>query len=154
VGDPGKEKFPCDTKSDCLDGLGCVSGHCASIPAVEVNCGDSLDDDQDGLTDCADPDCNLKACGLDSVCCGIACKSLAIDWNNCGGCGLVCANLQPCVSHAVAATHSGACGCLNSTCPATQQCVNNAGCECADAGDCAPGEVCDTSTGHGRCLYP
>ena len=29
----------------------------APVAALESNCSDGLDDDADGLTDCADPDC-------------------------------------------------------------------------------------------------
>ena len=35
----------------------------ACTPISEAQCGNGLDDDQDGLTDCADPDCAGQPCG-------------------------------------------------------------------------------------------
>jgi hypothetical protein len=156
------------TKSDCLDGFDCMGQHCVRTsgsgggtgdggPGVETNCGNSIDDDHDGQTDCADTDCNLKPCGTGAVCCGTNCTYLTTDMHNCGGCGTVCAATtppQPCLSATVGGgVLTGDCGCLGAACPGTQQCINEA-CQCSTAADCAAGEVCDKSAGPGLCHYP
>jgi hypothetical protein len=39
-------------------------------PPPESACNDGLDDDCDGLVDCADPDCGGLSCGAGCVCAG------------------------------------------------------------------------------------
>ncbi len=46
----------------------CVSGTCG--PRAETDCGNGLDDDQNGQADCADLGCNLIACGTACLCQG------------------------------------------------------------------------------------
>ncbi len=63
----------CGEPSDCLSAAtaSCAppanAGYtCASTPSLraqETNCGDGIDNDGDGQTDCADPDCLAKNCG-------------------------------------------------------------------------------------------
>jgi hypothetical protein len=48
----------------------CTAGEC--VPSSELDCGNDADDDGNGLTDCADPDCDLRACGTGCTCGGEA----------------------------------------------------------------------------------
>jgi hypothetical protein len=64
----------CGTK--CLSTQQCKSGKC--VPSSESSCGDKVDEDVDGLTDCTDPDCNLRTCGA-----GCTCISLQAAERNC-----------------------------------------------------------------------
>ncbi len=48
----------CGGNGDCLS-ANCVGGTCKPPPE---NCTNGIDDDQDGLTDCADPDCTTVTC--------------------------------------------------------------------------------------------
>lgn len=75
----------CDGLTDCADdscagqpcggGGQCASGLCAcpaagSAPqAVETLCADTLDNDCDGLADCADPSCGNASCGANGLLC-------------------------------------------------------------------------------------
>jgi hypothetical protein len=52
----------------CVEGKTCLDGSCPL--AFEANCHNGIDDDQDGLTDCEDPDCNQQPCGEGCVCLG------------------------------------------------------------------------------------
>jgi hypothetical protein len=52
----------------CDTGTGtCV---CAKTEQAESRCTDGQDNDCDGLSDCADPDCNAKSCGANGKVCG------------------------------------------------------------------------------------
>jgi len=81
----GAGTFTCGDKK-CSDGEKCVfvqegssgtdyTGHCNCTPAAECKetlCGDGIDNDGDGKTDCADEDCNGVApciCSSDADCC-------------------------------------------------------------------------------------
>ena len=55
----------------CLASDQCKNGAC--IPSSEANCENGLDEDQDGLIDCADPDCGDRACGPNLHCWKLAC---------------------------------------------------------------------------------
>ena len=55
----------CNSTS-CPSGQFCNNGACVS--KVETNCSDGIDNDLDGLTDCADPDCAGKSCGTGCTC--------------------------------------------------------------------------------------
>jgi hypothetical protein len=46
----------------CPSGLRCTQGACVSCSTREASCADGLDDDCDGLTDCADSDCAGQPC--------------------------------------------------------------------------------------------
>ncbi|MFM1889685.1 MAG: hypothetical protein RLZZ565_442, partial [Planctomycetota bacterium] len=61
-------------------------------------CGDGVDDDGDGVIDCDDPDClaELGCCPDGQAACGSACVDLATDPANCGECGVVCDDGDPC----------------------------------------------------------
>ncbi|MBX5484836.1 MAG: hypothetical protein IRZ16_23685 [Myxococcaceae bacterium] len=43
------------------------------VPA-EVDCANGIDDDGDGLIDCADPGCDLKPCGDGGICMSLSCQ--------------------------------------------------------------------------------
>lgn len=57
---------------NCGDGEVCDQGLCVAIPPAPAsegsNCGDGLDNDLDGLTDCQDPVCNGIACAAGKTC--------------------------------------------------------------------------------------
>ena len=57
----------CGAGQQCLAGA-CVAG-CTRTENLEATCGNGLDDDCDGQVDCADPDCDAKACASDGVVC-------------------------------------------------------------------------------------
>lgn len=61
----------------CGGSEACLQGECKST--VETQCEDGADNEGDGKTDCADPDCEGKACGA-----GCSCKSLAKSESGCG----------------------------------------------------------------------
>jgi hypothetical protein len=82
--------------------LGTVTVACAGPPLVEFrdgacqptaqqesDCGDGLDDDCDGLTDCDDTDCEGLACGASKICAGSACT-------DCGSPGQTCCEANTC----------------------------------------------------------
>ncbi len=58
VPDPTDARFACTRDQDCVAPSVCTGGFCG--PAVEL-CTNGADDDGDGATDCADPDC-VAAC--------------------------------------------------------------------------------------------
>jgi hypothetical protein len=169
VGDP-TGPFACSASNDCAGTEQCVAGRCeetdSGLPpdaghkadggAIETNCANLIDDDGDGLTDCADPDCANKRCaGLGvPVCCGTSCFDTAQSPLNCGGCGLACATGQICTSVSTGTAITGTCGCFATSCPGSQICFGNSFCTCSSQNDCATGEVCDTGGGHGACRYP
>ncbi len=99
----------CDGLVDCNDsscnGQSCAAGRTCSqnvctclrdggAPQLnETLCADGADNDCDGLTDCADPNCNRGYCNSAvpaAVCCGSSCLNLGSDPSNCGQCGVVC----------------------------------------------------------------
>jgi hypothetical protein len=55
----------------CASTHQCKNGEC--IPSSEPRCDNGLDDDADELTDCADPDCDERACGAELHCLKLAC---------------------------------------------------------------------------------
>lgn len=122
----------CDNKTDCEDTTTCGGQMCAvgggavcvGIGCTETNCGDSADNDRDGMADCGDSDCAAQACGVGGTC---------MD----GGC--------------VAPNEAGLCGdgldndndtlvdCLDPDCPM--------GASCSDMNACTMSDVCGTDGG-------
>jgi hypothetical protein len=77
------ESQPCDESGACLDHYACVSGLCkyndggitldagvdaGNCAARETKCGDGIDEDCDGMKDCADSDCAAQACNDGDLC--------------------------------------------------------------------------------------
>jgi hypothetical protein len=80
----------CRDDRDCLVGQQCVDGRCW-LDGQEADCGDGIDEDEDGLTDCIDvDDCELQPCDEFSRCesgsC-IACQDYCTEHSDCTGCG-------------------------------------------------------------------
>jgi hypothetical protein len=142
---------------------------CPGGQAKETTCGDGADNDCDGLTDCADPDCTRLQCGASTNqrCCGTTCVNTETDSANCQGCGLACAAGQLCKRIVDASGTRGACTCAATTsqCPRypAQVCRvgNNDGqdnlCACDFAGTgnagCAEGQVCVDVPAANFCRY-
>ncbi len=144
----------------CAAGSTCTAGACTA-PA-ETNCFDGLDNDGNGLIDCADPACLHKHCTSGatsaSVCCGTGpnatfCKNLGTDSANCGACGTACTS-GACAPANSGSFYSGQCTCPGggSQCPSgpgnVQTCTTGA-CNCGDDNDrCQSGAVCATIVCH------
>jgi hypothetical protein len=161
----------CNGVSCGLNGLVCRSSMCACPggQTKESTCGDSMDNDCDGLTDCTDPDCIRLQCGasVNQRCCGTTCVNTETDPANCQGCGLACAAGQLCKRITDDAGTRGACTCnaTNTQCPKNPAQVcrsgNNDGqdliCACDFAGfghvGCAEGQVCVDTLRANFCRY-
>jgi hypothetical protein len=133
--------------NDCDGLIDCADPNCAaSCATAETNCLDNVDNDGDGKTDCADPDCQHKACASGSA------ASLC--------CGTVCRNLgnDP--------ANCGQCGttCTSGTCtPVTTQgkatgacsCAAGAACPMPDPGrttqSCGANQLCTCGDDNDRC---
>ncbi|MBL8940619.1 MAG: putative metal-binding motif-containing protein [Archangium sp.] len=71
----------CANGGTCTRGAMGMPGTCANATNERGLCGDDVDNDGDGMKDCADSDCNLEACSD-----GLACNVQEICTNNvCGG---------------------------------------------------------------------
>jgi len=161
----------CNGVSCGANGLVCRSAMCACPggQTKETTCGDAMDNDCDGLSDCRDPDCARLQCGasVNQRCCGTTCVNTETDPANCQGCGLACATGQLCKRITDDAGARGACTCnaVNSQCPKNpaQVCRTGNGdgqdliCACDFAGfghaGCAEGQVCVDTTGANFCRY-
>lgn len=72
------EEFPLLPDAGADAGDAGLFDYDAGVPACvprESICGDGIDNDGDGKTDCADPDCNGLSCGAGAVCCHGACDA-------------------------------------------------------------------------------
>ena len=161
----------CNGASCGANGLVCKGAMCAcgGGQTKETTCGDGMDNDCDGLRDCADPDCVRLQCGasVNQRCCGTTCINTETDPANCQGCGLACATGQLCKRVSDDAGTRGACTCnaTNSQCPKNPAQVcrtgNNDGqdliCACDFAGfghaGCAEGQMCVDTVGANFCRY-
>ncbi len=73
--DPSSDAAHCGSCGDaCGAGQRCSGGTCAAIPEI---CTNAIDDDADGLTDCADPDCAASAECTGGLCSGLVSLSSA-----------------------------------------------------------------------------
>jgi hypothetical protein len=161
----------CNGVSCGAHGLVCKAAMCACPggQAKETTCGDTLDNDCDGLKDCADPDCARLQCGASTNqrCCGTACADTETDPANCQGCGLACASGQTCQRIVDGSGTRGACTCAGTTsqCPKfpAQVCRTGNGdgqdnlcaCDLANTGNsgCAEGQVCVDVPAANFCRY-
>jgi hypothetical protein len=161
----------CDARSCGIHGLVCQAGRCACPGGQtrETSCSDGLDNDCDGLVDCADPDCARLQCGSsgNQRCCGTTCVNTETDAANCQGCGLACAAGQTCMRITDANGTRGACTCARDTsqCPRNPNQVcrvdNNDGqdnlcaCDALNTGNagCAPGQTCIDVPAANFCRY-
>jgi hypothetical protein len=92
-----EDGFECDDAITCTDGDFCVEGICAGIGAItcEWQCGDGVDEDEDGLMDCEEPecwgleDCAQPECG-DDLCTALADEDCAVCPDDCGECAPEC----------------------------------------------------------------
>ncbi|MBL8912300.1 MAG: putative metal-binding motif-containing protein [Archangium sp.] len=167
----------CQNGADCADTSGicnnmncggsntCVGGMCRG---PNENCVDGIDNNNDMLVDCLDPDCQAMpdtACNDNSMCTtGERCLTD-------GGCGdatslVVCNPTEPqCQMNGVCQPGTGLCTFTNTTnmcndmlaCTATSQCMNGV-CVPGMTSMCAPAPVCRSSSGcvepSGLCVYP
>jgi hypothetical protein len=53
----------------CMSSQACMNAVC--VNRGEVSCSDGIDNDNNGLIDCADPVCNLMSCGAGCLCRGL-----------------------------------------------------------------------------------
>ncbi|MGA9524768.1 MAG: hypothetical protein WBV82_25140 [Myxococcaceae bacterium] len=122
-------------------GAPCKVGHCNNAGAcvdssIEVNCADGQDDDDNGLIDCADPDCAQQPCN-DGMACNVGeiCGA-----GTCGGGQPMTCNSPPDLCW----ERAGVCQPGNGKCeytpkPAGSTC--DVGKSCANNGDCVPEEA-------------
>lgn len=147
------ETQPCDTLSLCLPGYACSdAGLCKSTDAgfidasvgtaSETACADGLDDDGDGRTDCADPDCAGHSCDDRDACTtGEACSNGTCTRGNLTICNTP---LTPCQES-------------NGTCEASSgQCLyaplaDGASCGAGQAARCCAGTCIDTAVNPAHC---
>ena len=142
---------------------------CPGGSAFELACGDERDDDCDGASDCADPDCEGIQCAASTTrrCCSGACVDTATNGSHCQGCGLACAPAQQCVLVSDESGVRGHCTCFASTeCPGYPNTIcrkeNEDGqddlCACDFLNTvndgCAAGQVCADVPRANFCRYP
>ncbi len=122
-------------------GAPCNGGHCNSAgncvdSSIEVNCADGLDNDNNGLTDCDDPDCAEQACDDRQACTvGEVCGN-----GTCGGGQQKVCNSPPGLCWEVA----GVCQPKDGVCAYTPKAVGDTcdvGRNCAKNLDCVPQET-------------
>src|SRR6478609_3154610 len=90
----------CDGKSCGGHGLKCIEKKCACPGGAtsETSCSDGVDNNCDGVVDCADKTCDHVQCGsvATSRCCSGSCVDTGSDANNCQACGTKCASGKSC----------------------------------------------------------
>ncbi len=155
---------PCTSDAFCPTGQTCVSGKCVIgdspvvIPAgKEGDCGDLRDNDNDGLVDCLDPDCQGQVCRASRGPCD---KPEVCDAKACQADGFMGGDIV-CRGAAAECDVAERCSGTSTDCPADQQkckpgetCGSNGMCmpggmlDCVKNG-CPAGQFCDTVMGSG-----
>jgi hypothetical protein len=126
---------------------------CTSTSAKEPNCGDGADDDCDGLSDCADPDCADRVCVHTTGECSYSPKASGASCNDANDCTLGdhCDGSGHCVGTAITCSNdTGTCGAVR-TCNGTAACAvmyPGTSTSCDDGSACTYGDHCD---GSGHC---
>lgn len=122
----------CPPEQWCNPDLGCVSrpgfgdagvGDAGRCEDTEI-CTGGEDDDCDGLSDCADPDCDAQACDDGSLCT----TDDVCDVGECSGITVMCDDMTPCTDDAC----DPAVGCVFSPVDGS----------CDDGSACTTGDVC------------
>jgi hypothetical protein len=149
VGECARGSQVCTALSD--GGLGYGSCAMQTLPVTEV-CNDSLDNDCDTTTDCADSDCSGKSCGLNGLICSTgACRCVFRDG------GVNTNNVELCANGADDNCNGKAdcadSACLGSSCGANSRfCVvggdGGANCTCVPP-DAGVAQVTETLCGDG-----
>ncbi|MBX7100599.1 MAG: hypothetical protein K1X89_22990 [Myxococcaceae bacterium] len=136
-------------------GARCAGGACVACAGPEKNCHDGLDDDCDGLTDCADSDCDQTACDDGDACTtGELCTAGA-----CGGGGRRNCSAPPGICFdSVGVCDSASGSCVYSPKPAGALCESSSSCvsgkTCDGAGACDGGTAAMCNTPPGPCFAP
>lgn len=129
-----------DAGAPCRVGSGIctVDGQCAP-PGSEIDCGNGLDDNSDGLVDCADPTCLNQPCN-DGLGCQVAERCVAVDAGACRGTPKSCnAPPGPCF------TDAGTCLEPTGNCRYSP----TVGRSCNDLNACTLNDVCGADGGCG-----
>ena len=122
----------CDPGVGCVPRAGIMRDGGPMCPATETSCADGDDDDCDGLTDCADPDCVGVACDDGSACTE---ADVCTDTRRCAGQPIVCDDGNECTDDTCDAS-SGACTSVPNTAPCDDGFFCNGSDACA-AGSCS-----------------
>ena len=156
----------CDSKSCGEHGLKCMEKKCACPggATTETSCSDGVDNNCDGVVDCADNKCEHAQCGsvTTSRCCNGTCVDTASDPNNCQACGTKCASGKSCRLINDSDGRRGHCECAgtNSLCPGNPAVIcrietpNANVCAQTEASACPSGQAfVDVTGGPNYCHY-
>jgi hypothetical protein len=133
----------------CTPSQRCELGMCKT--RGETLCGDGMDNDNDGMADCADSDCNLLACGLGCLCQGTTkVETMCTDGlDNDGDSNADCAD-NNCDNIACGAGCQCSAGlAVENICNDTLDNNNDGGADCLDPA--CRGQLCQTGTSTFRC---
>ncbi|HYQ14725.1 MAG TPA: hypothetical protein VEQ58_03180 [Polyangiaceae bacterium] len=156
----------CDGKSCGEHGLKCIEKKCACPGGAtsETSCSDGVDNNCDGVVDCADKKCDHAQCGsaATSRCCSGSCVDTGSDANNCQACGTKCASGKACRLINDSDGRRGHCECAgtSSLCPGYPAVVcrnetpNSNVCAQTEASACPTGQTfVDVTGGPNYCHY-
>jgi hypothetical protein len=156
----------CDGKSCGEHGLKCIEKKCACPGGAtsETSCSDGVDNNCDGLVDCADKKCERAQCGsaTTSRCCSGSCVDTGSDPSNCQACRTKCASGKSCRLINDSDGRRGHCECAgtNSLCPGYPSVIcrietpNANVCAQLEASACPSGQTfVDVTGGPNYCHY-
>ena len=138
----------------------CSAGVCQSctLNCTETSCSDGIDNDNDGLKDSADPNCNScvgqadksqpQGCNGNSMCCGSSCAALPTNCGECKTTQYICSQTNEVCGNASSST-----SCTDDGNPCTYDLCNGSG-SCSHANkaagtSCGTGKACNSG---GQCL--